>query len=156
MPAKSKAAVRKAKDSSSEVRRELRACKAELKEARAQLGAVGEVLRIISDSPTDTQPVFDAIVNYGVRLFKGANVSLRLVEGANSVAVASTLPLGDDGGFPRPLNDDGSPSARAILRKEVVQVSDTLAEKWLSETARQRAKRRGFLRNVAVSLECLP
>ncbi len=51
---------------------------------------ISEILRVISSSPTDTQPVFDAIVKSGVHLFGGMNVTLRLVKGDYIETVAST------------------------------------------------------------------
>ena len=65
----------------------------ETKEALEQQTVISEILRVISSSPTDTQPVFDAIVKSGVHLFGGMNVTLRLVKGDHLETVAHTRPL---------------------------------------------------------------
>ena len=48
----------------------------ELRDAREQLTTTAEILEVIRNSLNDTQPVFDAIVQSGVRLFPGAAVSI--------------------------------------------------------------------------------
>ena len=118
----------------------------ETKEALEQQTVISEILRVISSSPTDTQPVFDAIVKSGVHLFGGMNVSLRLIKGDHAETVASTLPSHEaHGGFAVPLADEGVASGRAIRRGEVVQIPDMLAaEEWVSARSKQRAAERGF------------
>src|SRR5262245_35983874 len=44
----------------------------ELDEALEQQAATAEILKLISSSPTDTQPVFEAIVRGGLKLFPDA------------------------------------------------------------------------------------
>jgi two-component system, NtrC family, sensor kinase len=116
----------------------------ETKEALEQQTAISEILRVISSSPTDVQPVFEAIVKSGVHLFDGMIVSLRLVKGNHAEMVASTLPFEDARPVPlTPLSDERSPGSRAILRREVVQVPDIFAED-VVPYLRQRAEREGF------------
>ncbi|MGQ0524681.1 MAG: GAF domain-containing protein, partial [Betaproteobacteria bacterium] len=116
----------------------------ETKEALEQQTVISEILRVISSSPTDTQPVFDAIVKSGVHLFGGMNVSMRLINGDHTETVASTLSLSDyDGPIAYPLGDERNISSRAIVRGEVVQVADVFAEAWVDERVRDRARRRG-------------
>jgi len=50
----------------------------ETREALEQQTATAEILRVISESPTDVQPVFEAIVRSGVRLFEGASVAVSM------------------------------------------------------------------------------
>jgi two-component system NtrC family sensor kinase len=66
----------------------------ELSEAFEQQAATAEILNVISNSPTDTQPVFDAIVQSGLKLFPGAliSVALRYGETINAAAVAAPDP----------------------------------------------------------------
>ena len=66
----------------------------ELSEASEQQAATAEILNVISNSPTDTQPVFDAIVQSGLKLFPGAlvSVALRYGDTINAAAVAAPDP----------------------------------------------------------------
>jgi len=116
----------------------------ETKEALEQQTVISDILRAISSSPTDTQPVFDAIVKSAVPLFGGLAVTLRLVKGDHSELVASTNPIDDTGANPLPLDDDSTPGARAMQRREVVRVPNILAEEWVSASMKQRARERGF------------
>jgi len=118
----------------------------ETKEALEQQTVISEILRVISSSPTDVQPVFDAIVKSGVHLFGGMNVGLRLVKGDHTELVASTLPIQETGGVsPISLEDERfMPTSQAILRREVVQVPDAFAEEWVGTRFRQRAEQRGI------------
>jgi signal transduction histidine kinase len=60
----------------------------ELSEALEQQTATGEILRVISSSPTDLAPVFDTIVRNAGRVCDADNVAVRLVEGADLVLAA--------------------------------------------------------------------
>ena len=70
-----------------------------LAEALEQQTATGEILGVISRSPTDSQPIFDVIVRNAVRLSNALkftpeggriDVSARLQDGAAEIAVADT------------------------------------------------------------------
>ena len=54
-----------------------------------------DILGVISSSLSDAQPVFDAIVQNGIRLFSGAAVSIALVDNGmvKAAAVADVIRL---------------------------------------------------------------
>jgi signal transduction histidine kinase len=54
---------------------------AELQQTLDQQTATSEILKVISSSTTDVQPVFEAIVQSGLRLFPDATVAVTLPEG---------------------------------------------------------------------------
>jgi GAF domain-containing protein len=116
----------------------------ETKEALERQTVTSEILRVISSSPTDAQPVFDAIVISGRQLFRGMNVSLRVVKGEHAVRVASTSPIDDPVGDTYPATDQSFPGALAMLSRSVVQVADILTEGWVSSQVKRTAERRGW------------
>src|SRR5262249_26294474 len=76
--------------------KEIQERNAELREALEHQTATAEVLGIISRSPTDVQPVLDAIVESAARVCGIDDVLLRLHEGTNLVARAhfGSIPIG--------------------------------------------------------------
>ncbi|HYV72451.1 MAG TPA: GAF domain-containing protein, partial [Pseudolabrys sp.] len=60
----------------------------ELDEALEQQAATAEILKLISSSPTDTQPVFEAIVRGGLKLFPDAAIAILLPDGNKLRAAA--------------------------------------------------------------------
>jgi two-component system, NtrC family, sensor kinase len=65
-----------------------------LTESLEQQTATSEILQVISNSLNDTQQVFDAIVQSGLKLFPGAlvSVALRYGDTLNAAAVAAPDP----------------------------------------------------------------
>src|SRR5262245_11693236 len=68
-------------------------CRRQLAEALEHQTATAEVLGIISRSPTDVQPVLDAIVESAARVCGVDDVSLRLIEGNKAVVRAHFGPI---------------------------------------------------------------
>src|SRR5437870_660892 len=91
----------------------LRDLEKRLTTALDQQMATSEILRVISRSQTDIQPVFDAIVQSAVRLLHGYTGGLTRVSGDQIELVASTSidTAGDEvlrSSFPRPLHSEGT------------------------------------------------
>jgi GAF domain-containing protein len=104
----------------------------ETKEALEQQTATSEILRVISQSPTDVQPVFDTIVRNAVRLCDAIYGTVARSDGTliHSVAQYNLTPeqiqqLQQT--FPRPLSGRGA-MATAIRTGTVVRVADLEAE----------------------------
>ena len=127
---------------------ELQGRNRDLAEALEQQTATAEILQVISSSPTDVQPVFDAIVKSGVQLFQGVAVSLRLVKADRieraAFATGPGCEVSDDLMKPSFAFDDRSFTGRALLRREVIHAPDILAEEWVGEEARNVAERMGW------------
>jgi GAF domain-containing protein len=104
----------------------------ELEARNRDLTSTSEILRVISQSPTDVQPVFDTILRSAVQLsgalmggiyqFDGELMHLTGVYGIRSETVA--LHARD---FPRPP-DRGFVAGRAILDRRATQMPDALED----------------------------
>jgi signal transduction histidine kinase len=100
----------------------------ELLDAQEQLTTTAEILEVIRGSIDDTQPVFDAIVRSGARLFPGAAVSIALVENGmvKAAAVAERDPARAElwrQRFPFPLTREYMHSV-AILDRKMLDIPD--------------------------------
>jgi GAF domain-containing protein len=111
---------------------ELQAKNADLTEALEQQTATSEILRVISQSPTDVQPVFDIIGERAERLcaadvsivsrFDGELIQLVALHGVAQEGVEVVR-----GAFPMRSNDE-TVTARAFRNRSVVHIPDVLAD----------------------------
>jgi len=108
--------------------KELDARNSDLAESLEQQTATGEILRVISSSQTDVQPVFETIADNSLRLcdatfstvfrFDGELVHLAALRNVDPEGVAAIR-----GAFPMPPSRAGA-SARAILTRSIVHIAD--------------------------------
>src|SRR5712691_9881175 len=108
--------------------RELADANAELTEALEQQTATSEILRVISSSPTDLQPVFDTIAEHAMRLCHALHGVVLRFDGKliHLVALANASPEGGDALrrlFPTPPGRHTAAS-RAILTGAIVDIPD--------------------------------
>ncbi len=98
----------------------------QLTEALAQQTATGEILRVISGSVTDTQPVFDAIVSSCQRLFGGMSVNLLLTVDSTleRAAIATDGTTTGESAVQRWPLDHESVSGECVLSAKVMVVPD--------------------------------
>src|SRR6516225_6844240 len=129
------ATVPRRRGSSVDLQQQLDRRSHELADAQEQLTTTAEILEVIRNSLNETQPVFDAIVQSGVRLFLGAAVSIALVENGmvKAAAVAERDPVRAElwrKRFPFPLTREYMHSVAILDRKmlDIPNVENAPAE----------------------------
>ncbi|MDH6259571.1 GAF domain-containing protein [Bradyrhizobium sp. BR13661] len=105
----------------------------ETREALERQTATSDILKVIASSPSDTQPVFEAIVGSAARLFAPCaatittlrdgklhwNAVAELVRSFDHEAAQATYPIAFD--------PERSPSAQAMLERRIIQIPDVSA-----------------------------
>ena len=128
----------------------------DLTEALEQQTATSEILRVISQSPTDTQPVFDTIAKAALELCRAASVNVFTFDG-KLVHLAAFVNVDPDyveamrTFYPRPLGRDTA-VLRAIQSKSVVAIPDVLEDKDYVPVIGTRATAGRFRSILAVPL----
>ncbi|HEU4439414.1 MAG TPA: GAF domain-containing protein, partial [Methylomirabilota bacterium] len=127
----------------------------ELTEASERQAATSAILSLISASPADVQPVFEAIAESALRLFDAwSTVVFRFEDGLiQAVAARGGLPGSSEAfvaqmGTPQPPDPD-TPYGRAVLTGTAQHVADVDTDPTLNPLIRDHSRLRGF-RSVAV------
>jgi signal transduction histidine kinase len=122
----------------------------ETKESLERQTATAEILKVISGSQTDVQPVFDAIVRSAAQLFPSCNAGIVMRDGAKVQLRATDGPDVDREVrarlaemYPLPFDPEVSMTAQAILQKRIVVCDDTEAAD-APEMARRIGRAGGF------------
>jgi signal transduction histidine kinase len=123
---------------------------AELSESLEQQTAISEILRVISNSPDDVQPVLDSVAEHAARICKAQVVDIILLEGDVLRSGAVFGELGRDIGEV-PL-DRSTVMGRAICDMEPIQLEDQQAAGDDFARGREFARRFGHRTILAVPL----
>ena len=111
---------------------ELQVRNADLTEALDQQTATSEILRVISQSRTDVQPVFETIAAATLKLCNATSANVFTSDG-KLVHLAALVNVYAGGGeavrrsYPRPIGRDNAAS-RAVLTREIVAIPDVLKD----------------------------
>src|SRR5216684_2352811 len=111
-----------------DLQREVEHLAGALSEAREQQTATSEILHVISSSPTNVQPVLDAVAENAARLCGATDALIHRLEGEGMRRVAHrgtmTSAVGSD---VLPVTRD-TPSGRAICEQRTIHIDDILEE----------------------------
>src|SRR5215470_16332723 len=122
---------------------------AALNEARAQQTATAEILRVISRSATELQPVFDAIVDNATLLFRAWSAAIMQSDGqlVHLGALRGGWPGSEQsvrGLFPSPIHERPI-AARCLADRTIVHIADIESDDpMVDQTTRDIGRSRGY------------
>ena len=120
----------RAKAENAALRAQLEQQARELAAAREQQTATSEILRVIAGSPTNPQPILDAVAESAARLCGATDAIVVRLDGdtLRAVATIGTLPrlASGDGGIHLPV-DRQSVVGRAVVDRQTIHVPDVAA-----------------------------
>src|SRR5215831_14351890 len=149
-PAKSKGATPPvARQSPKDDGARVRDLETRLAEALAREKATGEILRVISGSPANVQPVFAAAVASAARLCDALDATIHLVDGDALRLAAHEGPIAPDPVLPL---TEGTLGGRVIRQRQAMHVADIQAETLEYPMSSEFARKRGFRTILAVPL----
>ena len=157
---KAKTRVGRARQPRADPEQQLKTCRREIAQAREHLvkaleeqSATSEVLRIISNSPTEIQPVLDAVGEKAARLCDANNAVIFRLEGGLLRLAASygSLPKTSRAREAVPANRD-TVIGRAACDRRTIYVHDLAAEDSEYPVGSRDAKREGHRTTLATPL----
>jgi GAF domain-containing protein len=100
-----------------------------VKEALEQQTVTSEILRVIASSPTDLQPVLDAVAENAARVCGADDAIIHRIDGEVLRAVAhhGPVPMFPPIGSPEGLAIRGSITGRAVLERRAIHIHDVAA-----------------------------
>jgi signal transduction histidine kinase/putative methionine-R-sulfoxide reductase with GAF domain/HAMP domain-containing protein len=131
--------------------KELEARNRDLAEALEQQTATSEILRVISQSPTNIDPVLDALVKSATRFCGAYDAVIFLPEGDSLQVTAHHGPIPQPAGLLVPLVR-GTVAGRSLLERRAVHVADLQAEVQEFPEGRAFARRLGHRTILCVPL----
>src|SRR5262249_11626632 len=155
---KARARVTDGPNSLIELKKQLEARTRELAEAREQQRATSEVLQVLSSSPTELEPVFQAMLANAVHVCEAKSGSLYLCDGDLLRRVARYNMPPELVTALRKLNprtyrvDQETALARAVRTKQIVHIPDLKKQPFLDESLRAVAVKYGLRTVLAVPL----
>jgi GAF domain-containing protein len=123
----------------------------DLTEALEQQTATSEILRVISQSPTDLQPVLDAVVRSAARFCGADDAELFRLDGEYLAVAAHHGPIPAPVGRLIPVVQ-GSVSGRAFAERRAIHVADLQAEAEEFPVTSGMARELGFRASLSVPL----
>jgi GAF domain-containing protein len=148
---KARTRVSRIREPRADLEKELKACRRELAEAREQQAATAEVLRIISSSPTQLQPVLEAVVKSAARFCGADDATIFALDGQDLYTAAHWGPIPQAVGHRAPCVR-GSVGGRTVLERKPVHVIDLQAETEEFPEGSAFAKRLGHRTTLGVPL----
>jgi two-component system, NtrC family, sensor kinase len=127
----------------------LRRLTRELGEALEQQAATAEILRVISNSPTDLKRIFAVVAASATRLCDASDATIHQVDGAVLRLVAHHGPIRVPGSLPMMR---GVLAGRAVLDRQTIHVADLQAETREYPQGSELARHLGLRTNLAVPL----
>src|SRR5437867_405398 len=114
------------KESYAGLERKVEARTRELTESLEQQTATAEILRVISSSPTDLQPVMDAVAENAARVCGASDATIFRTEGdaLRRVAQFGSIPIGAPDVIPL---DRDYPTGRSVIERRTIHIEDLLS-----------------------------